>query len=188
MFVWLRMTACFSLWECVRHPCCWSKKWGNLFFTCCGLTTGPCEPVQTPKHKHILAKHTPNPDTNALIIWSIRRWKPKTLFSWYEVNRASDSSVVLCVSFAPWPFRRRSWPRPSSNFPHHIQIRRPAVSLIRANVLNHLSHGSSPACTPSLLNHQHLNLAPVIAVAGGNTLRDWGGWLRRAESTFSYLR
>lgn len=105
-----------------------------------------------------------------------------------EVNRTSDSSVVLCVSFALWPFRRRHWPLPSSNFPHHIQIRRPAVSLIRANVLNHLSHGSSLARTLSLLNHQHLNMALVIAVAGGNTLRDWGGWRRWAESTFSYLR
>lgn len=153
---------------------------------------GPFVLVKTPKHTHT---HTHPHKTRSrtryeridYIIYTALK-AHELLFSWNEVNRTSDSSVVLCVSFAPWPFRCRHWPLPSSNFPHHIQIRRPAVSLIRANVLNHLSHGSSPARTPSLLNHQHLNLAPVIAVAGGNTLRDWGGWLCRAESTFSYLR
>lgn len=151
---------------------------------------GPFVLVKTPKHTHTHPHKTRSRNRYERIDYFIYTALKahELLFSWNEVNRTSDSSVVLCVSFAPWPFRRRHWPLPSSNFPHHIQIRRPAVSLIRANVLNHLSHGSSPARAPSLLNHQHLNLAPVIAVAGGNTLRDWGGWLCRAESTFSYLR
>lgn len=111
----------------------------------------------------------------------------KQLFTWTEVNRAADSRLVLCVSFVRCPLCRRLWPLASSNFCHHIQIRRPAVSLIRVNVLNHLSCGCAAARTRSLLNHQHLDLALVIAAAGGNTLRDWGSQPRQDESTFPHL-
>lgn len=195
MLGWLKMIGCFSPWWCVRCPCCCAERCGVCIRvhksekdTAEAIYSSPAvDPFQLVKtHAHSLAKHIPNTETNRLIILSAPQAR-KPLFSRYEVNRAPDSRVVESVSFVPWPLRRGIWPLPSSNFRHHIQIRRPAVSLIRTNVLNHLSRGFSPACAPSLSYHQHLNVAPVIAVAGGNTLRDWGDRLCRAESTFSYL-
>lgn len=137
----------------------------------------------TPLYAAAAAKQTQNID---YIIFTDTQSSLWLLFTWHEVNSASDCRLPLCISFAalPWYIYVRDLFPPLIS-PNTFRADLPTVSFITANILNHLSCVSHQFGAWSPLNRSHLNVPVLIAGAGGNTLRDWDSQWHSAERPLS---